>query len=108
MATKGRAEPRVVCCAIPIWRASGKVLIVTSRKRPESWVCECTRPLLAFDPDELMSPTNSASLASSPSRANHAVPKGGWEPTDGVLEAAALREALEEGLILCPSVSHPF
>ena len=30
------------------------------------------------------------------------VPKGGWEPTDGVLEAAASREALEEGLLLCP------
>lgn len=62
MATKGRSQPRVVCCAIPIARAAGKVLVVTSRKRPDNWV----------------------------------LPKGGWEPTDGVLEAAALREALEE------------
>ena len=30
------------------------------------------------------------------------VPKGGWESTDGVLEAAASREALEEGLTLYP------
>jgi hypothetical protein len=31
------------------------------------------------------------------------VPKGGWEQSDVVLEAAASREALEEGLNLCPS-----
>ena len=31
------------------------------------------------------------------------VPKGGYEPSDRVLEAAASREALEEGLLLCPS-----
>lgn len=31
-----------------------------------------------------------------------AVPKGGWESSDGVLEAAASREALEEGLTLYP------
>ncbi|KAL1949325.1 hypothetical protein VTO73DRAFT_8206 [Trametes versicolor] len=43
-------------------RAAGKVLVITSRKRPNNWV----------------------------------LPKGGWEPTDGVLEAAASREALEE------------
>jgi len=60
MGTKGRATPRVVCCAIPI--RAGKVLVVTSRKRPDNWV----------------------------------LPKGGWEPSDGVLEAAALREASEE------------
>ncbi|KAH6913361.1 hypothetical protein BKA70DRAFT_1369959 [Coprinopsis sp. MPI-PUGE-AT-0042] len=36
MGTKGRAVPRVVCCAIPISRAAGKVLVVTSRKRDES------------------------------------------------------------------------
>ncbi|OCB89923.1 Zinc/iron permease [Sanghuangporus baumii] len=29
------------------------------------------------------------------------VPKGGWETSDGTLEAAASREALEEGLTLC-------
>jgi diphosphoinositol-polyphosphate diphosphatase len=68
MGTKGRATPRVVCCAIPIARGAGKVLVVTSRKRPDNWV----------------------------------LPKGGWEPSDGVLEAAALREASEEGLTLCP------
>ncbi|KAF8903632.1 NUDIX hydrolase domain-like protein [Mucidula mucida] len=38
MGTKGRATPRIVCCAIPIARAAGKVLVVTSRKRPDSWV----------------------------------------------------------------------
>jgi hypothetical protein len=31
------------------------------------------------------------------------VPKGGWELSDGTLERAASREALEEGLTLCPS-----
>jgi len=31
------------------------------------------------------------------------VPKGGWESSDVKLENAALREALEEGLTLCPS-----
>ncbi|EIW57409.1 uncharacterized protein TRAVEDRAFT_29516 [Trametes versicolor FP-101664 SS1] len=62
MSNKGRSTPRVVCCAIPIARAAGKVLVITSRKRPNNWV----------------------------------LPKGGWEPTDGVLEAAASREALEE------------
>jgi len=62
MGTKGRTVPRVVCCAIPIARAAGKVLVVTSRKRPDTWV----------------------------------LPKGGWEPSDVQLEAAASREALEE------------
>jgi hypothetical protein len=36
--TKGRSSPRVVCCAIPT--AGSKVLLVTSRKRPDNWVCE--------------------------------------------------------------------
>lgn len=40
MSTKGRSTPRVVCCAIPIARAAGKVLVITSRKRPNYWVCE--------------------------------------------------------------------
>ncbi|KAI0321797.1 NUDIX hydrolase domain-like protein [Amylostereum chailletii] len=62
MSSKGRSTPRVVCCAIPIARAAGKVLVITSRKRPTSWV----------------------------------LPKGGWEPSDQVLEAAASREAWEE------------
>lgn len=62
MGTKGRATPRVVCCAIPISRQAGKILVITSRKRPNNWV----------------------------------LPKGGWEPSDVVLEAAASREALEE------------
>jgi len=35
---KERSTPRVVCCAIPIARAAGKVLIVTSRKRADKWV----------------------------------------------------------------------
>ncbi|KAI0926037.1 hypothetical protein AcW1_008313 [Taiwanofungus camphoratus] len=62
MSNKGRSTPRVVCCAIPIARSAGKVLVITSRKRPNNWV----------------------------------LPKGGWEPSDGMLEAAASREALEE------------
>ncbi|EGN98865.1 hypothetical protein SERLA73DRAFT_181561 [Serpula lacrymans var. lacrymans S7.3] len=62
MGTKGREVPRVVCCAIPIARAAGKVLVITSRKRQDLWV----------------------------------LPKGGWEQSDGTLEAAASREALEE------------
>lgn len=37
---KGRSTPRVVCCAIPIARSANKVLLITSRKRPNSWVCE--------------------------------------------------------------------
>jgi len=72
MGTKGREVPRVVCCAIPITSAAGKVLVITSRKRQDLWV----------------------------------LPKGGWEPTDVILEAAASREALEEGLTLCPSIRH--
>ena len=44
MSNKGRSTPRVVCCAIPIARAAGKVLVITSRKRPNNWVCECSPP----------------------------------------------------------------
>ena len=43
MGSKGRSAPRVVCCAIPISRAAGKVLVITSRKRPNHWVCKCHR-----------------------------------------------------------------
>ena len=39
MGTKGRDVPRVVCCAIPIASAAGKVLVITSRKRQDLWVC---------------------------------------------------------------------
>ncbi|EJD06954.1 uncharacterized protein FOMMEDRAFT_77016 [Fomitiporia mediterranea MF3/22] len=60
--SKNRTTPRVVCCAIPIWRPSGKVLVITRRKHADSWV----------------------------------LPKGGWESSDGTLEKAATREALEE------------
>ncbi|KXN86055.1 Diphosphoinositol polyphosphate phosphohydrolase aps1 [Leucoagaricus sp. SymC.cos] len=74
MATKGRSTPRVVCCAIPISRAAGKVLVVTSRKRPDNWVYILLFPFVS----ELV------------------VPKGGWEPSDVQLEAAASREAYEE------------
>ncbi|KAJ7019855.1 NUDIX hydrolase domain-like protein [Mycena alexandri] len=38
MGTKGRSSPRIVCCAIPIARAAAKVLLITSRKRPDNWV----------------------------------------------------------------------
>ena len=44
MGTKGRSVPRVVCCAIPIARAAGKILVVTSRKQPDNWVCKWTLP----------------------------------------------------------------
>lgn len=37
---KQRATPRIVCCAIPIARAAGQVLLITSRKRPDLWVRE--------------------------------------------------------------------
>ena len=37
----------------------------------------------------------------------HTVPKGGWEPSDIVLEAAASIEALEEGPTLCSSFHLP-
>lgn len=40
LGSKGRAVPRVVCCAIPIARAAGKVLVVTSRKQPNNWLCK--------------------------------------------------------------------
>ncbi|KAF8591052.1 hypothetical protein K439DRAFT_1328137 [Ramaria rubella] len=62
MGKKDAPRPRVVCCAIPVARAAGKILIITSRKRDDHWV----------------------------------FPKGGWEPTDRTLEAAAQREAVEE------------
>ena len=39
MGTKGREVPRVVCCAIPIASAANKVLVITSRKRQDVWVC---------------------------------------------------------------------
>ncbi|TFY67682.1 hypothetical protein EVJ58_g1472 [Rhodofomes roseus] len=38
MSNKGRSTPRVVCCAIPIARSANKVLVITSRKRPNNWV----------------------------------------------------------------------
>jgi hypothetical protein len=40
MGTKGREVPRVVCCAIPLVSTSGKVLVITSRKRQDLWVCK--------------------------------------------------------------------
>ena len=46
MGTKGRSTPRVVCCAIPISKSTGKVLVVQSRKRKDRWVCKST-PLLS-------------------------------------------------------------
>ncbi|KZV97905.1 hypothetical protein EXIGLDRAFT_729422 [Exidia glandulosa HHB12029] len=38
MGKKDGPRPRIVCVAIPIARAAGQVLLVTSRKRPEYWV----------------------------------------------------------------------
>lgn len=81
MGTKGRATPRVVCCAIPIARAAAKILLITSRKRPDNWVCECAAV---------------AALAPRLTFVCATVPKGGWEAFDVRLENAATREALEE------------
>ena len=97
MANKGRAQPRVVCCAIPIARSSGQVLLVTSRKQPSSWVCE-SYPFLNY---------SVGVLVFNPILTLYTVPKGGWEPSDRVLEAAASREALEEGPTLCSSFHLP-
>lgn len=97
MANKGRAQPRVVCCAIPIARSSGQVLLVTSRKRPSSWVCE-SYPFSNY---------SVRVLVFKPILTLYTVPKGGWEPSDRVLEAAASREALEEGPTLCSSFRLP-
>jgi len=82
MGKEPRTTPRVVCVAIPIYRAVGKVLMVTSRKRPEQWVCEWERSFRGWI---LIWP------------AIFLVPKGGWEAVDSTLEEAALREAFEEG-----------
>lgn len=41
-----------------------------------------------------------------PLRCRVVVPKGGWEPSDVQLEAAASREALEEGPPRCSSLRH--
>ncbi|KAF8340590.1 NUDIX hydrolase domain-like protein [Cantharellus anzutake] len=35
---KQRSTPRVVCCAIPIARTTGQILLITSRKRGDQWV----------------------------------------------------------------------
>ena len=37
---KGHSQPHIVCCAIPITRGSCQVLLVTSCKHSNSWVCE--------------------------------------------------------------------
>ena len=101
LGSKGRAVPRVVCCAIPISRAAGKVLVVTSRKRPNHWVCE----------SQFFSSADIRPRSDSPERylaraIAYVVPKGGWEPSDVQLEAAASREALEEGPTPCSSLRH--
>ncbi|CAG7855114.1 SubName: Full=Uncharacterized protein {ECO:0000313/EMBL:CCA68870.1} [Serendipita indica DSM 11827] len=38
MGKKDAVRPRIVCCAIPILRSSGKVLLITSRKRSDHWI----------------------------------------------------------------------
>jgi len=87
MGTKGRSTPRIVCCAIPISKTTGKVLVVQSRKRKDRWVCQSMSVIVT----EL-------GLTFSLILAHLVVPKGGWEPSDVQLEAAASREAFEEGL----------
>lgn len=118
MGTKGREVPRVVCCAIPLASASGKVLVITSRKRQDLWVCKspsfsCVL-LFLLDVTFVVCRTN-ASPSWGPffllgwdvllltTFLSPIVPKGGWESSDVTLERAASREALEEGLTLCPS-----
>lgn len=118
MGTKGREVPRVVCCAIPLASASGKVLVITSRKRQDLWVCESRHfhvfSLFPLNITFVVCRTNISPSWSPffPSRLECSsahyvfipiVPKGGWESSDVTLERAASREALEEGLTLCPS-----
>lgn len=88
-------RPRVVCCAIPVAKAAGKVLVVSSRKHQDRWVCECCYP----EPCLVFSSSDCGVLALLSLRA--VVPKGGWESSDRTLEAAAQREAVEEGPALC-------
>ncbi|PVF98052.1 hypothetical protein CPB86DRAFT_705905 [Serendipita vermifera] len=38
MGKKDAIRPRTVCCAIPILRATSKVLLITSRKKADHWV----------------------------------------------------------------------
>jgi len=107
MGNKGREVPRVVCCAIPLASAAGKVLVITSRKRQDLWVCaslSCPPPSLPLSAISSFVCVDPWSLTIGSSLSP--VPKGGYEVTDGVLEAAASREALEEGLTLCPSTRH--
>jgi hypothetical protein len=128
LATKGRAVPRVVCCAIPISRAAGKVLVVTSRKRPHHWVCEYSPQNYSLhwvQAKPTFEEGGVLCLITTLQRVtrikihsdsflfyivafskNRVVPKGGWEPSDVQLEAAASREALEEGPPRCSSVRH--
>lgn len=97
MGTKGRSSPRIVCCAIPIARAAGKILLVTSRKRPDIWVCKSYAPT-PISTGVLTCPLNTElSLTTIVCSFTCLVPKGGWESSDMQLEAAASREALEEG-----------
>lgn len=94
MGTKGRSSPRIVCCAIPIARAAGKVLVVTSRKRPDVWVCKSyVRASILYRSVQCHLNTVTKFFFFFACL----VPKGGWEPSDVQLEAAASREALEEG-----------
>jgi len=48
MPKEPRTTPRIVCVAIPIYRQGAKVLLITSRKRAERWVCECLSRQLGF------------------------------------------------------------
>ncbi len=46
--SKNRSVPRTVCCAIPYDKRDLKVLVITSRKHPDKWVCACPPSLLHF------------------------------------------------------------
>lgn len=104
MGKKDAVRPRVVCCAIPVARATGKILLITSRKRPDSWVCEShflhRRRRLHLSPRR----APYGRVHNTPLTLASTVPKGGWEPTDRTLEAAAQREAVEEGPALSVSL----
>lgn len=56
MGRAGDSRPRTVCCAIPIARTSGKVLLVTSRKRPHLWVCKYMLPAPSSESDATQCP----------------------------------------------------
>jgi diphosphoinositol-polyphosphate diphosphatase len=93
MGKPGAARPRVVCCALPLLRSSAKVLVISSRKRDGKWVGESPPRYftLSFEFSTMYIFFMLAFFSIT------TVPKGGYEASDKTLEAAAAREAYEEG-----------